>query len=615
MTVNDIISDNKYDRKNILIVLSHDIGAGLSVYVNNVIRIQLENKLNENCIIYTNESYYKNIGANNLCAYSNDDILNMIKNIHDFANITLHFNSIPNFLRITPEELDSFVNILVQKPFIKLIITLHDQFWLSYSDPNMIGFDNYKVEKNVLDICQKMFNRANLIISPTKNILDQYRIKGIILNENSIVQDHSDVSYNNVLEYCPIVDDTFKILFMGSTSEAKGIYLLHELLLLLNNDIFKCKFEIHILGSNNHTNIIKYSNIKVVSYGAYSNTQVFNIINYMKPSMIVLMSIFYESWSFVASIALKTGLPIFYNDIGAYKERIDKLKREYICSFCSKTDKINIIYNKFTKFINKIVANGNHEYVSCSPYEVIATKFYDNLYNIRNFKKYSKNVVVITSKIHTSNNNFSNSNIRSIYTPDERFRQTVDTIISVRRHIPECYIILIDNSEFKNTRMVNIIYDNVDAFLNPCSNKKLDLHTNNSLSKQLGEISQTIYAIKFINKLNINFKNFFKISGRYVLNDNFDYTKFDNTQNIFKKNNSVASKQYFYTCLYKISNKYFNNYVTSIKSLRVKCKTDTQYSYKDFEVTLPEFINYNLSTIDTLGITQNISVRKDNTQI
>jgi hypothetical protein len=47
-------------------------------------------------------------------------------------------------------------------------------------------------------------------------------------------------------------------------------------------------------------------------------------------------------------------------------------------------------------------------------------------------------------------------------------------------------------------------------------------------SKSLGEGTQTKYALEYCIKHNIEFTHFFKISGRYWLNDNFNYQEFDN---------------------------------------------------------------------------------------
>ena len=68
----------------------------------------------------------------------------------------------------------------------------------------------------------------------------------------------------------------------------------------------------------------------------------------------------------------------------------------------------------------------------------------------------NKNIVFITSKIYTSNEPFSYTNIRSVYTPEERFIQTLETIVSIRKNIPNPYIILFDNSIFTNNDYCNI---------------------------------------------------------------------------------------------------------------------------------------------------------------
>jgi putative transposase len=51
------------------------------------------------------------------------------------------------------------------------------------------------------------------------------------------------------------------------------------------------------------------------------------------------MSVCEESYSYVMSICLKLGIPLFYNDMGAYKERVEDSQRTNSMSFNSLTDK------------------------------------------------------------------------------------------------------------------------------------------------------------------------------------------------------------------------------------------------------------------------------------
>jgi hypothetical protein len=104
--------------------------------------------------------------------------------------------------------------------------------------------------------------------------------------------------------------------------------------------------------------------------------------------------------------------------------------------------------------------------------------------------------------------------------------------------------------------MEEYLNDNVDYYNNYYDIKKIRNNVN-SIYKGLGETSLMINAIEYVINNNLIFDNVFKISGRYFLNDDFDYyEKYDNTNNQFVlwdyNFNSYAS------LFYKIKFKYLN---------------------------------------------------------
>lgn len=222
--------------------------------------------------------------------------------------------------------------------------------------------------------------------------------------------------------------------------------------------------------------------------------------------------------------------------------------------------------------------------------------FYNNFYNM----------VLITSKIYVSNNPFTYINTRSIYSTTERFNQTIDTINSVKKHIPNYFIVLFDNSIFTSDEY-DCLAKNVDIFLNMTNNTKLYEFTNNSANKAYGEISQTYNALQFIQ--NMTFNNMFKISGRYIINDTFDYDIFNNNDNLFKRDSSIDFVNYYYTSLYKISKNNFNEYYKVVNELYEFIQTSNIYDNVSYEVFFP--IKLKFTEINHLGLTENIAVRNE----
>lgn len=211
------------------------------------------------------------------------------------------------------------------------------------------------------------------------------------------------------------------------------------------------------------------------------------------------------------------------------------------------------------------------------------------------------NLVLITSKIYVSNQKFDYVSKRSIYTKDERLQQTLNTIDTVRKYIPNSYIVLVDNSIFKIDE-INLLNDKVDKFINIINNEKVNNFTDKNVVKAYGEIAQTKQALDFINV--DKFNNFFKISGRYLVNETFNINDYLIDDNVFKIEN--LNKKIYHTFLYKICPKKFNNYVSTINKL-----FETEGLNEPYEIILPKYLNYDFSLIKNLGMTKNVSVWKD----
>ena len=136
------------------------------------------------------------------------------------------------------------------------------------------------------------------------------------------------------------------------------------------------------------------------------------------------------------------------------------------------------------------------------------------------------NLVLITSIIKTPNTPLSYTNTRSIYSHEERYEQTKKTIQSVREKIPNVKILMVECSDLNEIQR-DYLTRHCDYFLNIIDQPE---KVNNiySPSKALGEGTMTIAAIEYIQQHNIEFDNFFKITGRYWLSDHFNYENFEN---------------------------------------------------------------------------------------
>jgi hypothetical protein len=211
------------------------------------------------------------------------------------------------------------------------------------------------------------------------------------------------------------------------------------------------------------------------------------------------------------------------------------------------------------------------------------------------------NLVLITSVINTPNKPLSYTNTRSVFSRKERFEQTKQTIQSIKAKIPNNKILLVECTDFNEEEKLYFEKE-CDYILNLWNNKELH-STIFGISKALGEGTLTIQAILYIKENNICYNNLIKISGRYWLNDNFDYAIFNNQSIIFRKPDGLATS----TVLYKIPNYIQDPLYTFLKDNYNNMKNCI--SYETLFSNFLKSIKYNNTIFfDKLGVSGYVTV-------
>lgn len=124
-----------------------------------------------------------------------------------------------------------------------------------------------------------------------------------------------------------------------------------------------------------------------------------------------------------------------------------------------------------------------------------------------------------------------NTHFTSVLTND-RFRQTLETFESIKKHIPNSKIIYVDNSSIGLSKeMTETISQTVDAivpFRLDLFSKFISNQRDLGQLKGLGELLSMDQTIDFI-KEHPDFigKRIFRIVGRYKLSDTFDITQYN----------------------------------------------------------------------------------------
>ena len=127
-------------------------------------------------------------------------------------------------------------------------------------------------------------------------------------------------------------------------------------------------------------------------------------------------------------------------------------------------------------------------------------------------------LVIITSIINPIKEPLSYTNVRTIYSSEERFEQVLKTINSVKEKIPNSLIVLLECSS-NIEQYEDILRNRVDKYFNYINNTTVLKHVNSKF-KSMGENYQMLNFL--INENLKDYESIIKISGRYYLNDNFN---------------------------------------------------------------------------------------------
>ncbi len=392
----------------------------------------------------------------------------------------------------------------------------------------------------------------------------------------------------------------FVIGILGDISDVKGYYILSELNKKIKN---KKNIEIIVFGKV-HIKDIK----KQFSYHTINDLN--HLLETHKPNIFIELSLWPESYSFTLTLAMITKLPIIYQN-KFYPSTVQRRLSLYHNAYP---------FDNIEKVSLKWLLNKRQDYFFTIKPVIYYPPFWNYYFGKENSIKKNilnqhYNIVIITSKIYVTNKPLSYAKNRSIFSKEERYEQVQNTINSVRKYIPDCFILLYDNSEFDDNEF-NTLRNLTDCFINHHNDEITNEFTDNSIHKLYGEIAQTYKMLHYLKKYyeNINIRNMFKITGRYLINETFNFEQFDNDNNMFKRNEKVKDRSYFYTCFYKIAGTKFNDYYNIMEELYEDIQNGA-YDYEDYEVVLPMLLYGEFEKVDHLGITQNISVWDEKSQI
>lgn len=128
---------------------------------------------------------------------------------------------------------------------------------------------------------------------------------------------------------------------------------------------------------------------------------------------------------------------------------------------------------------------------------------------------------LVPSVIYFANNPLSYSNVRSVFTPEERCKQTVQTIESIRSKVPGATILLVEMGLQHAPDDLRML---ADRYLY-IGHRRFVREAVDGPHKGYGEAIGLLLANRLAQSLQPDY--YFKLSGRYCLNGDFDLRKWN----------------------------------------------------------------------------------------
>lgn len=236
-----------------------------------------------------------------------------------------------------------------------------------------------------------------------------------------------------------------------------------------------------------------------------------------------------------------------------------------------------------------------------------------------------KNLVLVTSAVYTN---------YGIYNPEQRIQQTLDTVKSAKKYIPNATVVLIDNSttdvQDDNSDVFNELIDTVDYYIDNSDDADIQYFHKNVQNYDIGKNAMEALGIfKALNHISqdadlmnevTSSSRIFKLSGRYQVTDKFDIAKFDNADTagkyVFKRaqpswipsaDTGVATL--YQTRLYSFTPDLFIDTIKLFEAIiNNMFSTFNQQKYIDNEHSMSKFLPKDkLVELDVVGLQGNIA--------
>ena len=256
---------------------------------------------------------------------------------------------------------------------VKIIISIHDFCWFIDNDdinnPKKItNINEVGYSLNLLRINSSivtLFEIASLVIHPS-NFTKEHYSRFFPIN-NCILQEHNDIFVDYHVKNIPkITNNVIKICNFQGYSKYKGSEMV-DVLFKKYSSYKEYNIEFLIVGKN------------VPEYTEQNWHIVFRELN---PHCLLHLNKYGETYSYALSKSINSGLPILYNDIGSFKERIPKKNEHYKSVISNENEYYNSdkLFVQFENMLDYIIENNGKWETSNLNNEIIYKEAYNNIF-------------------------------------------------------------------------------------------------------------------------------------------------------------------------------------------------------------------------------------------
>lgn len=211
---------------------------------------------------------------------------------------------------------------------------------------------------------------------------------------------------------------------------------------------------------------------------------------------------------------------------------------------------------------------------------------------------------VVVSCICVGTDPLDYTSVRSVFSNQERYAQTLDGIRSIRTHCPTANIVHLECGNHNKMGMsVDKIRDEVDLFLDLSTDEKVSMWCNSPHKSRAELVSMSVGLRKVLeqNPSLVDGK-LFKISGRYLLTENFSASNFSETHPSFMVDKSWSTPKCV-SVLYSVPS---CNVLLDFCN-KIEAEKSIPY-YLSMEDMLYIYFNQSIREIDVLGCSGRIAV-------